>query len=96
LFHLSTILRRFFEKRLQLPVQRQTTAEFLAALGQETRLAPAQQELLRGFLEACDLGKFAGVAPTPRQCQDLAATARRLIEHTAPAPLPANEAARLG
>jgi hypothetical protein len=82
LLQVSNILRRYFERRLQLPVQRQTTTEFLAALRQEPRLAPASQELLRKFLERCDLAKFAGVAPTTEECQELAATARKLLEES--------------
>jgi len=82
-FLVSTIVRRYLERRLQLPARRQTTAEFLAAMRQAPLLAPPQQELLRDFLERCDLAKFAGVAPTPQECQGIAASARMLLEQTA-------------
>jgi len=82
-FLVSNILRRYLEKRYQLPARRQTTAEFLAALGQMPLLEPCHQELLRDFLERCDLAKFAGVAPTPQECQHIAAAARLLLEQTA-------------
>jgi len=82
-FLVSSILRRYLEKRYQLPARRQTTKEFLTALGQTPLFEPRQQEMVREFLERCDLANFAGVPPTPRECQDIAAAARQLVEQTA-------------
>jgi hypothetical protein len=88
------IARRYLERRLQLPVQRQTTAEFVAAVQQTSLLPPPQQEMVRDLLERCDLAKFAGVPPTPKECADLAARVRQFVEQTAA--FPADKAGRVG
>jgi hypothetical protein len=93
-FLVGNIVRRYLERRLELPVQRQTTAEFLAAARQASLLEPRAEELLLDVLERCDLAKFAGVAPTPQECDDLADSARRLVTQTATCP--PGKAARLG
>jgi Domain of unknown function (DUF4381) len=93
-FLVASIVRRYLERRFNLPVQRQTTAEFLAAMHHAPPLAVPDQELLRDLLERCDLAKFAGVAPSPSECDELAARARRLIAQTASPPT--HKAARDG
>jgi hypothetical protein len=87
-FHtmLSNILRRYLERRFQVPARRQTTAEFLEALRQGPELTPAQQALLRDFLERCDLAKFAGITPSLEECQAVADMARTLVEQTTASP----------
>jgi Domain of unknown function (DUF4381) len=89
-FHtlLSLILRRYFERRLQLPVRRQTTTEFLDALRRGPQLTPEQQQRVRDFLERCDLAKFAGVMPAPEACEAVVLLARTLVEQTANPPVP--------
>jgi hypothetical protein len=82
---LAEVVRRYFERWLQLPASHQTTRELLEALGSAPRLTLPQQELLRDFLERCDRGKFAPVALAREECQATAALARRLIEETASA-----------
>jgi hypothetical protein len=79
---LSDVVRRYLEKRFQLPASRQTTPEFLQAMHQSPQLTPAQQDLLRDFLQRCDLAKFAGVNPLPEECQATVAMARGFIEQT--------------
>jgi hypothetical protein len=87
-FHtlLSNILRRYFEARFHLPARRQTTTEFLEAVRQLPELDPARQQLLRAFLERCDLAKFAGVASTAEECDSSAAMARALVEQAKDGP----------
>jgi hypothetical protein len=80
---LSDVVRRYLERRCELPASRQTTAEFLKALQRSPHLPADQQSLLRDFLEGCDLGKFAPVTPGPEQCRLAADLARRLIEQAA-------------
>jgi hypothetical protein len=84
-FHtqLSDIIRRYLEKRFQLPASRQTTVEFLETMRQAPQLTPQQQELLRDFLERCDLAKFARAMPSEEDCQGTALMARGFIEQTA-------------
>jgi hypothetical protein len=86
-FHrrLSDVLRRYLELRLQLPALEQTTAEFLEHMHRAPQLTTAHQELLRSFLARCDLVKFAREIPSPDECRETAAMARRFIEETASA-----------
>jgi hypothetical protein len=83
---LSAVVRRYLERRFQLPASRQTTAEFLDALRHSPQLPAGQQALLRDFLERCDLGKFAPVTPGPQECRTAAELARRLIETPSSSP----------
>jgi hypothetical protein len=77
--YLSDIVRRYLERRFQLPASRQTTAEFLAAMDQSSYLNAEQQALLRNFLARCDLGKFAPITPSAEECRATADMARRLL-----------------
>jgi hypothetical protein len=80
---LSDVLRRYLELRFHLPALEQTTAEFLQTMRNSPELTAAQQELLREFLERCDLVKFARILPEPAACQAVAEMARRFVEETA-------------
>lgn len=82
---LSDTLRRYLELRFQLRAPRQTTAEFLQAEETTRQLSPAQQELLRDFLQRCDLAKFARTAPSPEECRAVADVARSFISETSKA-----------
>jgi hypothetical protein len=74
---LSELVRSYLVKRWHLPALHETTAELLARHGQEVPLQA--RELLADFLQRCDLAKFAPVAPTTQQCQDVLALARCLL-----------------
>ena len=56
----------------------------MQAVGQSSNLSADQQTFLRGFLERCDLAKFAGIQPTAEACQNLAAEARKFVIETTP------------
>jgi hypothetical protein len=86
-FHtlLSDLVRRYLELRFDLHAPRQTTAEFLDSMRQAPQLTPAQQAMLRDFLERCDLAKFARADYSSRECQAAADTARAFVEQTASA-----------
>lgn len=79
---LSDVLRRFVELRLALPATQQTTAEFLNAARQSPHLSPQAQELLRDFLERCDLAKFARAEFGVEECQHTARLARDFVAQT--------------
>jgi hypothetical protein len=79
---LSDILRQYLKLRFELPALERTTEEFLAAMRQAPQLMPEQQDLLRDFLERCDLMKFARVTSTLQESQKLAETARRFVQQT--------------
>ena len=75
---LANLLRRYLEKKHQLPARRQTTGEFLAAIPQYPALAE-QREFLEMFLRRCDLLKFAPVDSTAEECRSLAEQVRQFI-----------------
>ncbi|HYT89961.1 MAG TPA: hypothetical protein VEL76_14745 [Gemmataceae bacterium] len=83
---LSSVVRRYLEKRFQIPAQRQTTAEFLAAVSASSALTPAHQTLLGELLARCDLAKFARVRPSLAVCQALVSRAQEFVRETAPKP----------
>ncbi len=80
--HLSDILRKYLEIRFQLPALEQTTAEFLDGMRRSPQLSSDQQQVLRDFLERCDLVKFARAASTPEECRQLAEIARCFVKQT--------------
>jgi hypothetical protein len=84
----SDTIRRYLELRFQLRAPRQTTAEFLEAMRQSPHLNADQRELLRGFLERCDLAKFARAEYSVPDCQATGAMAQSFVEQTKPAPEP--------
>ena len=55
----SDILRRYVTDQYQLPVTRQTSVEFLAALTKASPFSEDEKSLLEDFLNRCDLIKFA-------------------------------------
>jgi hypothetical protein len=76
---LSNVIRRYLERRFQLPARRQTTPEFLQTMENASPLSPDQRAVLREFLERCDLAKFAPFQPSLERCQEMAAMAQQLI-----------------
>lgn len=93
---LSDVVRRYLELRFQLPASRQTTPEFLQTMAASGLLAPAQQALLSGFLERCDLAKFARAGFSVDECRQAAAMACAFVEQTAPGRPMTAEPGRVG
>src|SRR5262249_36005948 len=93
-FHtlLSDTVRRYLELRFQLRAPRQTTAEFLDAMRNSPQLDSGQRNLLRDFLERCDLAKFARAEYSTDECRNTADMARLFVDQTKPAPVPAADA----
>jgi Domain of unknown function (DUF4381) len=83
---LSDVVRAYLERRFNLPASQQTTAEFLETMRRSPQLTPAQQGLLRTFLERCDMAKFARAAPPPEECRAVADMARSFVQETTPRP----------
>ena len=83
----SEIVRRYLEGRYEVSALELTSYEVLERLraldlGEETLVA------LGGFLEDCDLVKFAKHVPTDQSCAQLVLRARTLVRETMWAPLP--------
>lgn len=79
-FHtlLANIVRRFLERKYDLPARHQTTPEFLAGLDQGP-LSPSQRSFLAEFLRACDQAKFARAQISPEQCAALLEQTRSFL-----------------
>jgi hypothetical protein len=80
---LSDILRHYVEWRFGLRAPEQTTEEFLAVVLSTGGLIATHRDLLRTFLEHCDLVKFARHQPGPDDMQEALESARVFVEQTA-------------
>jgi hypothetical protein len=87
LFYLrvSSILRRYIEERFGLRAPERTTEEFLAELEARPELAPRQKELLKRFLEHCDMVKFAAHQPSRQEVEETLNSCAQFIAETRPA-----------
>ena len=82
----SDTVRWYLEQRFDFHAPERTTEEFLHELQATDRLTPEQKSSLGGFLERCDLVKFARYEPGEPELRELHASALRLIEETEPRP----------
>ncbi len=76
----SDILRRYVTDQYQLPVTRQTSVEFLAALAKASPFSEDERSLLEDFLNRCDLIKFARYDATTEDSRLLLEEATRFVE----------------
>ena len=83
---LSNILRHYIENRFGLRAPESTTEEFLVVLRGSDALDPRQKDLLKRFLEHCDLVKFAKLKPSPDEIEGAVSTCREFIKETEPSP----------
>lgn len=84
----SDTARTYLEERFDFHAPERTTEEFLRELAGSRLLLPDQKESLGGFLESCDLVKFAQYEPGEQDLRELHAAAVRLVEETMPAAVP--------
>ncbi len=78
----SDIIRRYIESRFTLKAPEMTTEEFLNNLKGSAQLNLEQKSLLKEFLNACDLVKFAKYAPEAQEIDLVYTSAQRFIEQT--------------
>jgi hypothetical protein len=83
----SDATRTYLEERFQFRAPERTTEEFLRELSQTNLLAGEQKESLAGFLESCDLVKFAKYEPGENELHGLHTSAVKLVEETEPPPV---------
>src|ERR1700680_4851992 len=76
----SDILRRYVTEQFHLPVTRQTSVEFLNGLTKASPFSEEEKSLLEGFLNRCDLIKFARYEATAADSTLLFAAARHLLK----------------
>jgi hypothetical protein len=85
----SDTVRLYLEERFTFRAPERTTEEFLRELGGTDLLQPEQKESLGGFLQSCDLVKFAKYEPGESELRGLHSSALRLVEETEPQPMTA-------
>jgi hypothetical protein len=78
----SDAVRVYLEERFDLRAPERTTEEFLRDLQKTSVLTPQQKASLAGFLEQCDLVKFARFEPPEALLRELHESALRLVHET--------------
>ncbi len=79
---LSDIVRRYMENRFSFRAPEMTTEEFLYFLRESDSLKGAHKNLLKQFLNHCDLVKFARYGPTQQEIDDSFNLAKKLVDET--------------
>lgn len=79
---LSDIVRHYLENRFNIRAPEMTTEEFLTKVKEDSTLTLEQKGLLRDFLTACDLVKFAKHQPAEQEASLSFASAKKLIDQT--------------
>ncbi|MCE0484161.1 MAG: hypothetical protein LV479_07990 [Methylacidiphilales bacterium] len=83
----SEAVRSYLSQRFQSPSTRRTTEEFLRLMENDTNTPLAEhRDLLRHFLQACDLVKFARYQPTLQELEQVQERAYSFVTATRPAP----------
>jgi hypothetical protein len=87
----SETIRTYLGQRFQSPSSRRTTQEFLRQM-EDDRATPLAEhrELLREFLQSCDLVKFARYQPHLAELEQVQQRAREFVLATKPEEAPRN------
>ena len=80
-------IRIYLEERFRYHAPDRTTEEFMTELQASHHMTPDQKESLAGFLQSCDLVKFARYEPAETELRALLESALRLIDETQFEPL---------
>jgi len=81
-FRLSDIIRRYIEERFEIRAPEMTTEEFLTFLRNSGTLSGAHKNLVKEFLNLCDIVKFANYGPTQKEIDESFAAAVKLVQET--------------
>jgi hypothetical protein len=79
---ISDIIRHYLENRFLLKAPEMTTEEFLFYVRDYGRLISEHKMLLKEFLSACDLVKFAKYAPSDEEMEAIFVTAHNFVNQT--------------
>lgn len=79
---ISGCVRHYIERVFKLRAPEMTTEEFLASLKTSASLSPEEKDLIKAFLNACDLVKFAKYMPSRTEIESVYITAKRFVEET--------------
>ena len=81
----SETIRSYLSQRFQTPSTRRTTEEFLRQMERDpTSHLAEHRDVLRGFLQSCDLVKFARYQPTLVELEQVQQNAHRFVTATKP------------
>jgi len=75
----SDCVRRYVERAFKLKAPEMTTEEFLNSLHDSSALTISQKDLMKGFMNACDMVKFAKYAPTSVEAESVYFTAKTFV-----------------
>jgi len=81
-FELSNIIRRYIEDRFSVRAPEMTTEEFLSFLRNLDLFSGVHKNLLKEFLNLCDIVKFAKYGPTEKEIESNLSSAFRLVDET--------------
>lgn len=84
-YRMSEIVRGYVESKFGLRAPEMTTEEFLSTLARDRGALPYDADRLGKFLAACDMVKYAALAPTREDAADAISTARAFVHATAAA-----------
>ena len=85
----SETIRSYLGQRFQTPSTRRTTEEFLRQMEADRTTPLAEhRDLLKDFLQSCDLVKFARYQPTLTELEQVQQRATTFVTATKPAPAP--------
>ena len=76
----SDVLRGYIGAQYRLHAREQTSPEFLAAISRSVKFSENEKGLLAGFLERCDLIKFARIDATSRDSGELLGKAIAFVQ----------------
>lgn len=79
---LSYIVRQYIEARFCIHAAEMTTPEFLMVVKNDHKLTLEQKQVLREFLDCCDMVKFAKYGPTDKEVDHSIVVTQRFIKET--------------
>ncbi|MDP2906293.1 MAG: hypothetical protein Q8O22_08345 [Candidatus Omnitrophota bacterium] len=79
---ISDIIRHYLENRFLLKAPEMTTEEFLSYVRDKAEFVREHKALLKDFLVACDLVKFAKHAPSAADMEAIFESAKKLVDET--------------
>ena len=79
---LSDIVRHYLEDQIHIKAPEMTTEEFLNSLKNSSALKFEHKQVLKDFLNGCDMVKFAKYRPDAHDAQANFNLAKKLIEET--------------
>jgi hypothetical protein len=79
---ISDVLRSYIENRFGIHAPKRTTEEFLSDIGRDASFPSDYKGLLVGFLQNCDLVKFAEHFPSPEEAAKAVDSCRAFVDAT--------------